>query len=53
MRSRGLPGLCDVHRHPPVVLIHGTFANTRRAFSSLAPVLKDSGYCLFAMNYGS
>lgn len=36
----------------PIVLIHGTFANTRRAFSSLAPALKADGHCLFALNYG-
>lgn len=51
------PGLinvdCDARQHSPVLLIHGTFANTRRAFSNLAPVLKESGHCLFAMNYGS
>lgn len=53
----GLPGLvntdCDERgRGVPIVLVHGTFANARRAFSSLAPVLKASGYCLFALNYG-
>lgn len=37
---------------PPVVLIHGTFASTQRAFSTLAPALKADGYCLYAMNYG-
>lgn len=56
-QSLGLPGLvnvdCQSVDHPPVVLIHGTFANTRRAFSSLAPALKRQGYCLYAMNYGS
>lgn len=36
----------------PVVLIHGTFASTRRAFSSLAPALHGDGHCLFALNYG-
>lgn len=36
----------------PIVLIHGTFANARRAFSSLAPALKARGDCLFALNYG-
>ncbi|WP_288108578.1 alpha/beta fold hydrolase [Limnobacter sp.] len=56
-QSLGLPGLvnvdCQSLDHPPVILIHGTFANTRRAFSSLAPVLKRQGYCLYARNYGS
>lgn len=55
--SLGLPGLvntgCDPQdRRTPIVLIHGTFANAKRAFSSLAPVLKARGYCLFALNYG-
>jgi triacylglycerol esterase/lipase EstA (alpha/beta hydrolase family) len=36
----------------PVVLIHGTFANTRRAFSTLGPLLKEQGFCVFALNYG-
>lgn len=53
----GLPGLVNADcqardGQPPVVLVHGTFANARRAFSSLAPVLKADGYCLFALNYG-
>lgn len=52
-----LPGLvntdCELHDgRPPVVLVHGTFANARRAFASLAPVLKDGQHCLFALNYG-
>jgi len=54
----GLPaGLLNSDCQPeskqtPIVLIHGTFANTRRAFSSLAPALKADGHCLFALNYG-
>lgn len=53
----GLPGLVNSDcapnsRHTPVVLMHGTFASTRRAFSSLAPALKAQGHCLFALNYG-
>lgn len=52
-----LPGLvntdCDARGgKPPIVLVHGTFANAKRAFSSLAPVLKADGHCLFALNYG-
>ncbi|KUM95098.1 hypothetical protein AQI88_19390 [Streptomyces cellostaticus] len=39
--------------HPyPVVLIHGTFANAFANWSGLAPVLKNAGYCVFALNYG-
>ena len=54
----GLPaGLVNVDCQPqskqvPIVMIHGTFASTRRAFSSLAPTLKADGHCLFALNYG-
>lgn len=44
---------CDqAGKQTPIVLIHGTFATTRRAFSSLAPALKADGHCLFALNYG-
>lgn len=53
----GLPGLINTDcperaNREPVVLIHGTFATTRRAFSSVAPALKQQGHCLFALNYG-
>lgn len=55
--SLGLSGLVNADcqpgdARPPLVLIHGTFANARRAFSSMAPVLKADGHCLFALNYG-
>lgn len=36
----------------PVVLIHGTFANARRAFRQLAPTLRNEGRCVYAINYG-
>jgi triacylglycerol lipase len=42
---------CD--QKPPVILIHGTFANIKRTFSTLAPLLKSRGYCVFGMNYGA
>ncbi|WP_431044930.1 esterase/lipase family protein [Streptomyces sp. P1-3] len=39
--------------HPdPVVLAHGTFANTGANWVKLAPMLANEGYCVFAFNYG-
>jgi pimeloyl-ACP methyl ester carboxylesterase len=40
--------------HPfPVVLVHGTFANANLSWQTLAPLLANSGYCVFALNYGA
>lgn len=54
--SLGLPGLVNVNcadsNYPPVILVHGTFANARRAYSTVAPMLKEDGFCLYALNYG-
>ena len=44
---------CELQdKRAPIVLIHGTFASTKRAYSRLAPALKEAGHCLFALNYG-
>lgn len=39
--------------HPyPVVLVHGTAEDEGSNWVSLAPLLANSGYCVFAFNYG-
>ncbi|MEU3984941.1 alpha/beta fold hydrolase [Streptomyces sp. NPDC026672] len=39
--------------HPrPVVLVHGTLGNSVDNWLSLAPYLKDRGYCVFSLDYG-
>jgi triacylglycerol esterase/lipase EstA (alpha/beta hydrolase family) len=39
--------------HPrPVVLVHGTLANSVDNWLALAPYLEDRGYCVFSFDYG-
>lgn len=40
--------------HPePVVLVHGLFANQADNWQMAAPLLKNNGYCVFALTYGT
>jgi triacylglycerol esterase/lipase EstA (alpha/beta hydrolase family) len=41
-------------RHPrPVVLVHGTLVDMANSWQALSPLLANSGYCVFALDYGS
>lgn len=40
-------------RHPePVVLTHGTLFNMTIDWQALSPLLKNEGYCVYALNFG-
>jgi triacylglycerol esterase/lipase EstA (alpha/beta hydrolase family) len=57
--TAGPPGANDwscqpTAAHPrPVVLVHGTFADRSNSWQALSPLLKNNGWCVFALNYGS
>ncbi len=40
-------------RHPrPVVLVHGTFGSRATNWQTYGPLLRNEGYCVFALTYG-
>jgi triacylglycerol esterase/lipase EstA (alpha/beta hydrolase family) len=40
--------------HPrPVILVHGTLADMSDSWQALSPLLRNNGYCVFALNFGS
>ena len=56
-RSPGIapPGANDASctsERPPVVLLHGTFGDMTVSWNSLSPVLREHGYCPWALDYG-
>ncbi|WP_418909212.1 esterase/lipase family protein [Glutamicibacter endophyticus] len=41
----------DAHPYP-VILVPGTFETMLKNWSTLSPVLKSQGYCVYSLNYG-
>ncbi len=40
--------------HPrPVILVHGTLGNQATNWQTYGPLLKNNGYCVFALTYGA
>lgn len=44
--------LTDEHPYP-VVLVHGTFERMAQNWKTISPFLKEEGYCVFAIDYGT
>ena len=52
--SGGNNGCKPTAAHPyPVVLVHGTLENEGSNWITLAPLLADNRYCVYALNYGN
>lgn len=46
-------GCRPTSQHPyPVILVHGTFEDEASNWLTLAPLLANNGYCVYALNYG-